>query len=734
MKIKIFVISFFSIVLINGQKYNLAPSKSFADEYFGTKIIDDYRNLENLQDEQTIFWMKSQSDYTSSLLAKIPNRNYYLDKRLEFDKRQGYSISDLRITGNDKYFYLKRNAGEKTAKLYYKESFLGEEKLLYDPSSFISSFNEDGTKEATHEFIINLISPSWDGNRIAISLSEKGKELSEIIILEVKNKYIYPEVINQSNPSNIGGIRWLEDNSGFFYVYYPVTDTKSQLFNKNTQSVLYKIGNNPNNRKVVFSNMNNPDLKIDKEVFPSILAFNPDDAYYIGILVDSEDFRRTFIINKKDLLAGKKNWKKLYDKDSKVHNIKLIGEEITFLSGYNSSNYKLCKTSVKKPNFINPQILVGEKKDEVFNSYTITKDGIYFTTTKNGVEAKLYLYKNGKEIPIKLPYVSGDIVLSSKGKDFSDIWVSCSGWANDEQRFKYNLKTNDFTLENLAPVIEYPEFKDIVVEETTVRSYDGVEVPLSLIYNKNIKRDGTVPVLMNGYGAFAESYSPYFSISYLLWANQGGMIAVPHVRGGGEKGDQWHIDGQKMKKPNSWKDLIACAEYLIKNKYTSSQKIALLGASAGGILMGRAVTERPDLFGAVIIESGVLNTIRVEQNGTGGTTVKEYGDPKDSVEFKGLLEMDAYYHITNGQKYPAMLITAGINDPRVKPWMSTKFVAKLLANDISSNPKLLKIDYEGGHGKDISIVKRYAGIGDIFAFALWQLGHPDYQPKENPKK
>ena len=148
MRIKIFVISFFLIVLINGQKYNLAPSKSFTDEYFGIKIVDDYRNLENLQDEQTIFWMKSQSDYTSSLLAKIPNRNYYLDKRLEFDKRQGYSISDLRITGNDKYFYLKRNAGEKTAKLYYKEGFLGEEKLLYDPSSFISSL-----KNGTNIFI-----------------------------------------------------------------------------------------------------------------------------------------------------------------------------------------------------------------------------------------------------------------------------------------------------------------------------------------------------------------------------------------------------------------------------------------------------------------------------------------------------------------------------------------------------------------------------------------------------
>lgn len=239
---------------------------------------------------------------------------------------------------------------------------------------------------------------------------------------------------------------------------------------------------------------------------------------------------------------------------------------------------------------------------------------------------------------------------------------------------------------------------------------------------------------MNGYGAFAESYSPYFSISYLLWVNQGGVVAVPHVRGGGEKGDQWHVDGQKLKKPNSWKDLIACTEFLIEKKYTSPKKIALLGASAGGILMGRASTERSDLFGAVIIESGVLNTLEIEKNGTGGTSIKEYGNPKDSIEFKGLLEMDSYHHIKKGEKYPPMLITSGINDPRVRPWMSTKFAAKLLAGNKSQNPVLLKIDYEGGHGNGITTKKRYESIGNIFAFALWQLDHPDYQPKKNTEK
>lgn len=730
MKKIIFIIAFLLANYVVAQKSNPALSVPVTDEYFGNKIVDEYRNLENFKDLSTIKWMKSQTDYAISVINKIPNKNFYLNKRLEFDKRQGFSVSDLNITSNDKYFYLKTNAGEKSAKVYYRNGFNGKEEILYDPANFSSSIKST-TEKSKHRFVINLLSPSWDGSKLAISLTENGKEFSEVIVMDVGKRYIHPEIITNTNPSNIGGIRWLEDNSGFFYISYPTIESSSKEYGKNTQSVLYKIGHNPQKLNVVLSNPNNPNLRIEETAFPAVLAFNSDDKYYIGILVDSEDFRNTFIIRKKDFLEGKKNWKPLYTKEDKVQNINLENDEIYFLSGYNSLNYKLCKTSTNNPNFRNPEVLVPENQDEVITSYKITKDGVYFTKTKNGVEAKLYLYKNGKETNIKIPFVAGNIYLEAKGKDFSDIWISCSGWANEEQRFKYDLQTNSFISENLTPIIEYPEFKDVVVEEITIKSYDGVEVPLSLIHNKNIRKDDNTPVLINGYGAFAESYYPYFSLSYLLWVNQGGMVVVPHVRGGGEKGEQWHIDGQKLKKPNSWKDLIACTEFLIAQHYTSPKKIALLGGSAGGILMGRAMTERPDLFAAIMIESGSLNTLRKEfSGGTGNTTVQEYGSVNDLEGFMALKEMDAYHHIEKGGKYPATLITAGINDPIVTPWISTKFAAKLLANNTSVNPVLLKIDYEGGHATSNSAVQRYANIGDLFAFAFWQLGHPDYQPKD----
>ncbi|WP_260255433.1 prolyl oligopeptidase family serine peptidase, partial [Elizabethkingia anophelis] len=644
----------------------------------------------------------------------------------------GYSVSDLRLTSNDKYFYLKRNVGEKSAKVYYRKGYNGSEIMLYDPSDFISS--KKTTDASKRNFVINTISPSWDGSKVAISLTQGGRELSEVIVIDVDNKHVYPETIINTNPANIGGIKWLDDNSGFFYIYYPVVDLQSKDFRKKTQSILYKIGESPTKLKDVFSSVNNPNLKISDTDYPAVLAFNPEDEYYIGILVDAEDFRRTFFIPKKDLLAGSKSWQQLYDKDSKVFSIKLVDNDIYFLSGYNSPNFKLCKTNMTTREFKTPEVLVSEKKDEVIGQYAITKDGIYYVTTKNGVEAKLYLLKNGKETQIKLPFASGNINLQSKGLNFSDIWISCSGWANEEQRFKYDLLANTFESENFGQIIAYPEFKDIVVEEITIKSYDGTEVPLSLIYNKNIERNGNNPLLIDCYGAFGSVSSPFFAKSYLLWVNQGGVMAISHVRGGGEKGEYWHKDGQKLKKPNTWKDLIASTEYLIRKKYSSPERIAIWGSSAGGIAIGRAITERPELFKVAIIESGVLNTTRFDNNGIQETSKKEYGNPNDPVEFKGLLEMDSFQHIKKGKKYPATIVYAGINDPRVAPWQSGKFVAKLLANTTSKNPVLLNIDYDGGHGGDIPVMQRYMNLSNIFSFALWQLGHPDYQQAKAKNK
>jgi len=724
MKLKIFIITCLLSVFSNAQKNNLSPSKPTTDEYFGTKIIDNYRNLEDLENPQAFKWMKSQTDYTNSILDLIPKRNYFLSKRLELDKRQGYSVSNLNITRDNKYFYLKKKEDEKVAKLYYRVGFSGTEELLYDPATYISN-------EISHSFIINYISPSWDGDKIAISMSEKGNELANVIIMDVKTKYIHPEILTNTAPATFDGIKWLNDNTGFFCVAFSTIDYKSKNFYKNTRTVLYKIGTDPKKLIEIFSAKNNPELNMTEDQFPMLLDFDQEDQYYIGMVVDYNYYRKTFIISQKDLLEGKKNWKPLSDPDDKAKNLEIWNNDIVFVSGYDSSFNKLGKTSITNFNFKNPEVLVPEKKDEIIKSYRITKDGIYYTTTKNGVEAKLYLYKDGKDIPIRLPYPSGNITLENKGVNYSDFWITCSGWANEGQRFKYDVETNALKPENLTPITEYPEFKNITVDEISIKARDGEEIPVSLIYNKNLRKDGKNMVLIDSYGSYGISYTPFFAKMYLLWINQGGMVAVAHVRGGGEKGEQWRLGGYKETKPNTWRDLIDCTEYLIREKYTSKDKVVIWGASAGGITVGRAMTERPDLFKAVIAEVGVMNPLRDETTPNGQP--KEFGSVKDPKEFKALLEMDSYHHIKKGVKYPATFISGGINDQRVTVWEPVKFAAKLMANNASHNPTLLKIDFEGGHGGNIPPTQRYANLGDMFTFALWQLGHPDYQPKKTKK-
>jgi prolyl oligopeptidase len=284
-------------------------------------------------------------------------------------------------------------------------------------------------------------------------------------------------------------------------------------------------------------------------------------------------------------------------------------------------------------------------------------------------------------------------------------------------------------MENLSDIAEYPEYTDLIAEEIMVESHDGVMVPLSLIYNKGIVKNGRNRVLFYGYGAYGSSMNPFFSPNFLLWTNDGGILAIPHVRGGGELGDKWHKAGFKTTKPNTWKDLIACAEYLIDKDYTSNEYIAISGGSAGGILIGRALTERPDLFAAAIPSVGCLNPLRAEESPNGPVNVPEFGTVKDSVECMALIEMDSYLHLNDGVKYPATLITAGMNDPRVIAWQPAKFAARLQAANASDKPILFWADFEAGHGIGNTKSKRFESLADELSFAFWQTGHKKYQIK-----
>jgi prolyl oligopeptidase len=306
-------------------------------------------------------------------------------------------------------------------------------------------------------------------------------------------------------------------------------------------------------------------------------------------------------------------------------------------------------------------------------------------------------------------------------------WLDMATWTKAGQIYAYDPRTKKITNTGLQPLGKFDAPENLESVEVKARSYDGEMIPLSIICQRGIKLDGSNPALLWGYGAYGISQDPVFGPALLAWCEKGGVFAIAHVRGGGEYGEDWYKAGYKLTKPNTWKDFIACAQYLIENKYTSPSKLAGTGGSAGGILIGRAITERPDLFDAAIIQVGCLDMLRIETTPNGVPNIPEFGSVKTEDGFKDLYEMSAYAHVSDGTKYPAVILETGINDPRVEPWQSAKMAARLQAATASGKPVLLRVDYEAGHGIGSTKKQNEEQRADAWSFLLWQFGLPEFQ-------
>ena len=686
------------------------------DEYYEQQIADPYRWMEDLKDSTVIDWLKVQKSTAQSMLKENPGFDHIFQS-IKHHKQQGIPvISKVNITDQNDYFYLKRMPNEKTAKLYTRKTFKGEELLLYDPTG-----DQATTSDA---YTINYIQPSWDGKKIVMGLTKNDEEYADLVVLNVESKEIIPGVAKNAYPNGLGGVEWLPNNNGFLYTWTEIVDNRDSNFGLNRHIKFHYLNPDFEDKENIFLQ------KMDLGDSPIIYFTNQKNKFSMVAIANAGPYRDTYYKNIDDLFKEEVNWEKLYGKENKIRQFFLFDDEFYFRTARDASNFKICKTNLSNPDFMHPEVLVNETEDMVISDFAVTKEGIYYVKTKNGVEAKLFFKSHTEDthFEIKLPKPSGDISLSSKDVDHSEIWVELEGWTNYQERYLYDVNTQEFIPQNIVPVTSYEVLNDVVVEEIEVPSHDGVMVPLSIIYKKGIKLNGENRMLINAYGAYKWSNSPNLYPYLLYWLQEGGIYATAHVRGGGEKGNDWHLAGIKTTKPNSWKDLIACTEYLIGNQYTNSDQVALWGASAGGVTLGRAITERPELFKAAFIRAGVLNALRREFGTNGDSNTKEYGTVKDSLGFKGLLAMDAYHHIQKYQKYPSLYLTAGMNDARVPVWQSSKFAARLIQEGDPDNLVLFDTDFEGGHGFEASPDKVSLELAKVMTFLLWQTGHPEYQP------
>lgn len=684
------------------------------NEYHGVKLEDPYQYLEDLNDPKVMNWMRSNTNYAENILEAIPARDEMIKKIEEMDSRKAANISNLSITRNDNYYYLKTRPQDQTGKLYFRKGYEGEEKLLLDPDKY----KEDS--EAT--YTIGSVIPDHSGNRVAVILEPDGSENGELVIMDQNGKQLNETV------DLVMMATWGPDDKSLYCLKFNSADVTDMERQKNLKVYKHTIGAEGKNDLEVFSSAKYPSMNIKPEEIP-IMIYDKDSDKTYGLVVTVNKAIKLYM--KEPDLSGE--WKQLTKPEDNVSSFATNKESIFYTTFKDAPNFKIMRSDLSSPEFSKAKAFIPEPEMGPIDDVTVTKDGLYYTVKSNGVETKLYSRPYASDIgqQIELPLTAGTASVTSKGPDFSDMWVNITGWTTPGKRFKYLPDSNEFISQPMSSEAEYPELEDLVVKEVMVTSHDGVQVPVSILHRKNIKMDGSTPATMYGYGSYGISTGPFFSPLLLVHTLYGGMFVVPHVRGGGELGDAWHRDGQKLNKPNTWKDAIATAEYLIDEGYTSPEKLSFFGGSAGGILVGRAVTERPDLFSAVAPMVGAMNTVRMEETPNGPVNAPEFGTVKDPEEFKGLLEMDSYHHIEDGTDYPAMLVTSGVNDPRVIAWEPAKFAARAQVANTSDNPILLLTDFDSGHGIGDTKAENFEKFANIFSFFYWQAGHPEFQlPKD----
>lgn len=722
MKFIFYSFCLFSIGTIIAQReIPLLEKRELVEDYYEYNVSDPYRYVENLNDSTLNDWIKKNNEHTNRYFANIESTENIINNILDpYVSSENESSSPL-ITINDLYFYVKTNTKENISKLYYKNDKSGEEKLIFDP---ISYKNIEGVN-----YSINHFKPCHNGEMVAIGLTRADNEFSDVVVINVQTKKIVFETTKKSWPSALGGIKWDSNCSGIFYTYVPVTDKSKKDYLFNSKVIYIDLKNNKKEIEV-FSKSNNPKINFKEEDFPLIYYDFYKNNNIITTVAGVGRYRDTYFSSLKSVLDEKKDWKLLFKASDKVRRFFLLEDDLIYLTAKNASNFKLCKTSINQPNIDKPEVLVPEYNDGIITSFTTTKDGIYFVKVKNGVDAQLMLVNNNGIIKeIELPSKAGNIILETKSPVSRDLWVTLQGWGSNSIRYYYNIEKKSFELEDLDLKSNKSKDMEIIVEEVLVESHDGEEIPLSLIYNHKFKRDESFPLFITAYGAYGRNIRPRSSTLLSNWIKLGGVYAVAHVRGGGEKGYSWHASGQKINKANSWKDLLSCVKYLHENNYSKPTKTVAWGASAGAITVGRAVLEEPDLFSACVITSGILNTVRSEFAPNGKNNIKEFGSVNNPKEFKALLDMDSFHNLQKNTNYPAFLVTTGYNDTRVAFWQSVKFIARLREYNTSKKPILLSIDFEAGHGRENSKRKTLTRIAKRIAFALSQTGHPDYQPE-----
>jgi prolyl oligopeptidase len=692
----------------------VTPKREVTDDYFGTKIVDSYRWLEDLKSSEVSAWMKAQNDYTRSVLDQIPGRDKLRSRIAELDDT-GIRVARFQSYGGH-VFYLKRVPGEDNRKLYTREGTSAAERLLLDPETL--------TANNVH-YSIDYSQPSLDGKLVAVGISPGGSENSVMHVLETATGKELGEHIERTQ---FGAVSWLPDNHSFFYnrLRKLAPDEPRTSYYLNSRTYLHHLGDDPDKDTPVFGNGLSRSVSMTDADFP-IVSVPSGSSYALGIVAHGVQNETTLYVAKlSEVHDASAPWRKLLDVADEVTSFDVHGDHLYLVSHHNASRFKVLRLTLPNGNISSAEVVIAPS-EAVVTALGVSADAVYIQKLDGGLGRLWRLpFEGGAASEIKLPF-DGAIQEMFTNPAEAGVYVSAASWTKSPVFLNYDPKTKKIADTKIVPPSPV-DFSAIESEEVKAKAPDGTLVPLSIVHQRNLKMDGSHPTLLHGYGSYGITYDPGFDPSSLAWLERGGVIAVAHIRGGGEYGEDWHNAGRKATKENTITDFIACAQYLIEHKYTSASHLAGEGTSAGGITIGGAITERPDMFGAALDNVGMSDDLRAEFQINGPANIPEFGTVKNEEDFHHLLAISAYHRIKDQTAYPAVLLTTGINDPRVDPWQMDKMTARLQAATSSGKPVLLRVDYDAGHGGiGATRTQHTALLTDQFSFLFWQLGDPDFQ-------
>jgi prolyl oligopeptidase len=711
------LLAIFSGVAVGQTKLPNSPVREVTEEYFGTKVSDPYRWLEDTKNADVVSWMKAQNDYTRSVLASIPGRDELLARIKALDNA-GTVVAGLQVWGG-RYFYYKTEPGFDNRKLYVRDSVGAPERLLVDPEKLTTS-------EGKH-FSIDYFQPSLDGRYVVYGISPGGSEESVMHVVESATGKALSDVIDRAQ---FGSPSWLPDGS-FLYTRTQKLAAEAPPTARYQKLRCYHhvLGADPETEEAVFGYGVSDKMKVTDDDF-SLVAFSPGaPKYLIGLVIHG--VKREFDLYVTGITQGpsaKTAWEKVADQSDEVTGFDVHGDSLFLISHKGASRFKVLSTSLESPDLARAATVVPASQVVVVN-ISVASDALYVQDLDGGIgRLRRMDYNGGAVEPVRLPF-DGAIQSLVTNPTQAGAWLELTSWTKSPLWYALDAGSGKFTdtgLVEKSPV----DYSGVESEEVKAKSADGTIVPLSIVHPRGMKRDGSHPTWLEGYGAYGITIDPAFRPTLLAFFERGGVFAVAHVRGGGEYGEDWHVGGQKLTKQHTIDDMLAGAEYLIEHNYTSVAHLAGEGTSAGGITIGGAITQRPDLFGAALIRVGDSDSMRSELMESGPANIPEFGTVKEADGFKALYAMDAYQHVKAGTAYPAVLLTTGANDPRVAPWQACKMAARLQASTSSGKPILLRVDYDAGHGLGSTKSQRDEEQADELAFLFWQLGSPDYQPRK----